>query len=157
MAQNAFMHPRNIYRTPPDFKALVDDFPDIRKHVTTDVSGKVKYDFKDPDALRVLTQTLLLKDFQLDVEIPADKLVPTLPNRLNYILWLEDIVRALKLPKDETVVGLDLGTGPCAVYALLGARRGWRMVATERDADSLAVARRNVQKNSLQQLVQGEN
>ncbi|XP_037071657.1 RNA N6-adenosine-methyltransferase mettl16-like [Pollicipes pollicipes] len=154
MAQNAFMHPRNIYRTPPDFKALVDGFPDIRKHVTTDVSGKVKYDFKDPDALRVLTQTLLLKDFQLDVEIPADKLVPTLPNRLNYILWLEDIVRALKLPKDETVVGLDLGTGPCAVYALLGARRGWRMVATERDADSLAVARRNVQKNSLQQLVQ---
>ena len=74
------------------------------------MAGKTRYDFQNPDALRVLTCTLLKEDFQLDVEIPAGKLVPTLPNRLNYVLWLEDVVRALQLPEEEKVVGLDVGT-----------------------------------------------
>ena len=43
------------------------------------------------------------------MEIPAGKLVPTLPNRLNYLLWLEDVVGALQLADDETVTGLDVG------------------------------------------------
>ncbi|XP_043194380.1 RNA N6-adenosine-methyltransferase mettl16-like [Amphibalanus amphitrite] len=149
MALNQFMHPRNIYRTPPDFKELVNDYPEVRPFMTTDIAGKTKYDFQNPDALRVLTETLLKKDFQLDVQIPAGKLVPTLPNRLNYLLWLEDVVGALQLPDDQTVTGLDVGTGACAVYALLGSRRGWHMIGTERDPDSLEAARRNVQKNGL--------
>ena len=74
-----------------------------------DIAGKTRYDFQNSDALRVLTQTLLKRDFQLEVEIPPAKLVPTLPNRLNYLLWLEDIVNALQLPEEETVTGLDVG------------------------------------------------
>lgn len=27
------MHPRNIYKTPPNFKQLAIDYPDFRQHV----------------------------------------------------------------------------------------------------------------------------
>ena len=74
----------------------------------------------------MLSQTLLKKDFQLDVEIPAGKLVPTLPNRMNYLLWLEDIVNALQLPEEETITGLDVGRSH--------SHRREYSVASERDA-----------------------
>lgn len=54
--------------------------------------GAPKINFKDHAALRALTKALLLEDFDLNVEIPEDVLVPTVPLRLNYILWLEDLL-----------------------------------------------------------------
>ena len=32
MSQNKYMHPRNIYRTPPNFKELAISYPDFRKY-----------------------------------------------------------------------------------------------------------------------------
>lgn len=72
-----------------------------------DITGKVSIDFKDPQALRILTKCLLKSDFNLDVVIPEDRLVPTLPLRLNYILWIEDLMNIIK--KTETIWGLDIG------------------------------------------------
>lgn len=147
------MHARNIYRTPPDFAQLLEQFPEIRPHMVTDLSGKVRFNFRDAAALRMLTTTLLRRDFNLNVHIPESHLVPTLPGRLNYVLWVEDLIASLKLSPSDTVVGLDIGTGPCAVYSLLCARRGWSMLATESCEASLAVARDNVTANNLQQQI----
>lgn len=72
-----------------------------------DITGKVSIDFKDPQALRILTKCLLKSDFNLDVVIPEDCLVPTLPLRLNYILWIEDLMNIIKTT--ETIWGLDIG------------------------------------------------
>lgn len=149
---NRFMHPRNIYKTPPDFIQLAKDFSEFSKITKTDVTGKVTIDFKDPQSLRVLTKCLLKKDFNLDVEIPSDRLVPTLPLRLNYILWIEDILAAVEIFTD--VKGLDIGTGACAIYPLLAAvKNQWLMYGTETDANSLKVAQENIQKNNLQDLI----
>lgn len=109
MALNKFMHPRNIYRKPPDFKQLAADWPEFRKHVTQELNGKVKLDFKNADALRCLTKILLKKDFGLDVDLPLDRLIPTIPQRLNYILWLEDILHESKLDSGQPVRGIDIG------------------------------------------------
>ena len=72
--------------------------------------------FKDPNTLRVLTRCLLLKDFNLKVDIPADKLVPTLPLRLNYILWIEDLLdvflsseNAAHAKNNDEIIGIDVG------------------------------------------------
>lgn len=73
-----------------------------------DVNGKVKIDFKSDNALRVLTKCLLKKDFQLDVILPPDKLIPTLPLRLNYIHFLEDIMEIMPT-SSEQIVGIDIG------------------------------------------------
>lgn len=67
----------------------------------------MKIDFKDEKTLQILTRCLLLKDFNLDVILPLDKLVPTLPLRLNYILWVEDILETAGLTSNIT--GIDIG------------------------------------------------
>lgn len=46
MALNAYLHPRNPYRTPPDFKVLAKEEPDFRKVARTELSGKVTINFK---------------------------------------------------------------------------------------------------------------
>ena len=38
--------------------------------------------------------------------MPLDRLIPTIPLRLNYIMWVEDI---LGKDVDSTVTGLDIG------------------------------------------------
>ena len=49
-------------------------------------------DFSDPSALRELTCAVLERDFWLKVEIPLDKLIPAVPQRLNYVHWMEDLL-----------------------------------------------------------------
>lgn len=51
-------------------------------------------DFANPDALRHLTRALLKEDFGvLDWWVPDGQLIPPVPNRLNYIHWIEDLLR----------------------------------------------------------------
>jgi len=154
MALNQWMHPRNPYKTPPDFKAMAIAFPEFRKFVKQDITGKVKLDFSDPAALACLASTLFKKDFGLVVEVPPTGLIPTLPSRLNYLLWVEDLLSTL--PKqinesaDQEVRGLDIGTGATAVYPLLATKHlGWSMVGTEASLESLATAKANVARNDL--------
>lgn len=45
--------------------------------VTTTPDGYSNIDWKDSDALRALTCALLKEDWQLDVDIPPDRLCPT--------------------------------------------------------------------------------
>ena len=56
---------------------------------------------------------LLKEDFNLDVELPIDRLVPTLPLRLNYILWIKDIVGS-----SSGIRGLDIGDHLLQFYQL---------------------------------------
>lgn len=149
---NQFMHPRNPYRTPPSFKKLAMQYPEFRAHCTYDLSGKVRLDFKNCDALRALTTCLLDQDFGLKVDIPDGRLVPTLPLRLNYLLWIEDLM-TLSARTDQkcTRIGVDIGTGSACVYPLLAAKQfGWSMLCTEADEVSYESAVNNVKKNSMQ-------
>ncbi|XP_071524224.1 RNA N(6)-adenosine-methyltransferase METTL16 isoform X1 [Panulirus ornatus] len=149
---NKFMHPRNPYRTPPSFKKLATKYPDFRAHCTYDLTGKVFLDFKSPKALRALTTCLLDQDFGLQVNIPDDRLVPTLPLRFNYLLWIEDLLtHAAHRDSKQTVIGADIGAGAACVYPLLGAKHfRWCMLATESDQLSYTSAQANVQNNNLQ-------
>lgn len=119
-----------------------------------DVSGKVTIDFKDIKALRALTCTLLKKDFGLDVEIPLTRMIPTVPLRLNYILWIEDLLSISG--KLDGIDGIDIGTGASCIYPLLAAKsKGWSMLATDVDNESLNFAKNNIERNSLTDLITG--
>lgn len=147
------MHPRNIYRKPPDFKELALVYPDFRKVAKQDLSGKVSIDFKDPEAVRALSKCLLHHDFNLRVDIPPDRLVPTVPLRLNYLLWIEDILKENSLQISE-VTGIDIGTGASCIYPLLAASHfKWHMLATEIDEESYKIALKNVEVNNLQDMI----
>lgn len=152
MSMNKYMHPKNIYKSPPNFKQLALDYPEFREFVTQDITGKVSLDFKNIKALRALSYILLKKDFGLDVEMPLDKLIPTVPLRLNYILWLEDLLTLTG--NTENIKGVDIGTGASCVYPLIAAKKNkWQMLASEVDENSYTYAKNNVEKNELQDLI----
>ncbi|KAI8578277.1 hypothetical protein K450DRAFT_301279 [Umbelopsis ramanniana AG] len=145
------MHERNIYRNNrPDFKALAEEFPSIKDFVHYSENGSAYIDFKNAEASRALTQCLFKKDFNLDVEIPENTLCPPIPNRLNYILWIEDLLSESHI-KLTAVRGIDIGVGASCVYPLLGCatNKSWQFIGTEVDAESVKSARRNVNRNDL--------
>ncbi|XP_055631255.1 U6 small nuclear RNA (adenine-(43)-N(6))-methyltransferase [Toxorhynchites rutilus septentrionalis] len=152
MSMNKFMHPRNIYREKPDFLALVKLYPELTKVTYVDMSGRLKLNYKDVTALQLLTCCLLRRDFGLEIELPPDKLIPTLPLRLNYILWLEDIEGTFGWKNRSAVRGLDIGCGASCIYPLLAtvqSKHRWKMVGLERSNDSVECARKNVTRNGL--------
>lgn len=64
-----------------------------------------RVNFKEPEAVRALTCTLLKEDFGLTIQIPLERLIPTVPLRLNYIHWVEDLIDGQKQPRR----GIDIG------------------------------------------------
>ena len=76
------------------------------------MTGSVTLDFKDSACQRALTQALLKSDFGLDVDFPVDRLIPALPQRLNYIHWLEDIFTG----NSRDLTGIDVGEFREAVF-----------------------------------------
>ncbi|XP_049581442.1 RNA N6-adenosine-methyltransferase mettl16 [Syngnathus scovelli] len=151
MSLNKSMHPRNRYKDkPPDFAYLASKYPEFQEHVHTNLSGRAIVNFKEPEAVRALTCTLLKEDFGLSIEIPLERLIPTVPLRLNYIHWVEDLVDGQKQPRR----GIDIGTGASCIYPLLGATmNGWFFLATEVDDICFDYATRNVEQNHLSDLV----
>lgn len=69
--------------------------------------------------------------------IPDRQLCPTVPNRSNYIHWIEDLLASDIIEKNkvdgDTVKGFDIGTGANCIYPLLGASLlGWSFVGSGR-------------------------
>ncbi|XP_014770836.1 RNA N6-adenosine-methyltransferase mettl16 isoform X2 [Octopus bimaculoides] len=150
MSLNKFMHPRNLYKKrKPNFKELALKYPEFRSYLEQNLSGKLVLDFKNPAALRLLSTILLKEDLGLEVDIPTNRLVPTIPLRLNYIHWIEDLI--VSHQSSLPVQGIDIGTGSCCIYPLLGHKlNGWKFLATELDEESAAKAIENVEKNNFQ-------
>ncbi|XP_076833452.1 RNA N(6)-adenosine-methyltransferase mettl16 [Brachyhypopomus gauderio] len=151
MALNKSMHPRNRYRDkPPDFTYLASKYPDFQKHVKTSLIGRASVNFKNPEAVRALTCTLLKEDFGLTIDIPLERLIPTVPLRLNYIHWVEDLTGGQGSPRS----GIDIGTGASCIYPLLGASmNGWYFLATEVDDICYNYAKKNVEQNNMADLI----
>ncbi|KAG5678536.1 hypothetical protein PVAND_008203 [Polypedilum vanderplanki] len=147
------MHPRNIYKNPPDFNKLRIEYPEFAAKVHIDVDGKIKLNFNDQESVRVLTQCCLMKDFDLKVELPIDKLIPTLPLRLNYILWIEDLLNHCSIK--ENVFGIDIGTGASCIYSLLLIKMHtqWKMFALEIDKENLKYANKNINYNQFDEKI----
>ncbi|KAF0753513.1 U6 small nuclear RNA (adenine-(43)-N(6))-methyltransferase [Aphis craccivora] len=152
MPNNQFMHPRNIYRTPPAFKELSIKYPEFNKYASTGLNGKIVFDFKNQEGLRLLTTILLKKDFGLDVDLPVGRLIPTIPLRLNYLLWIEDLFN-LNYDNTKKIKGIDIGSS--CIYPLLAAKQfQWSMVGTDINKEAIKNAIKNVEKNNLQNLIQ---
>ncbi|TQS31409.1 hypothetical protein Golomagni_08309, partial [Golovinomyces magnicellulatus] len=100
--------------------------------------------------------TLLKLDFNLDIELPDDRLCPPVPNRHNYILWLQELLDTSSYEKPgRSLIGLDIGTGASCIYPLLGcAQRPWSFIATDIDSESLSWAKENVLRNDLSHRIQ---
>ncbi|XP_038886851.1 U6 small nuclear RNA (adenine-(43)-N(6))-methyltransferase isoform X1 [Benincasa hispida] len=147
----ATIHPRNKYaENPPDFALLASLYPSFQPFVF--LHPRPRIDWTDFNATRELTRVLLLHDHALHWWIPDGQLCPTVPNRSNYIHWLEDLLSSDIVAKKNSdsgpVRGLDIGTGANCIYPLLGASLlGWSFVGTDVTDVALEWAERNVKSN----------
>ena len=131
------MHPRNPYKF-LDLESLAHSFVDVENNFVADPAKGIKrrFDWSRPGAVHSITRSLLLRDFGIAWEMPSDRLCPPIPNRLNYILWVQDLLAswlpfawssvendAADKPVDDTNIrGIDVGIGASAIYCLLGER-----------------------------------
>ena len=156
------MHPRNIYsKCQPNFAELARKYPSFSKHMILQDDGKSFLNWKDVQAHVELTKTLLQEDFKISWNIPPDFLCPPIPQRLNYIHWIEDLLagpvevetkpaHSLKIPPQAR--GVDIGVGASCIYPLLGVRSqpGWKFLGSDINKSSLESARENVKRNGLE-------
>ena len=105
MSFNEYMHSRNRYRmNPPDFKQLAEKHPALKPFLIEKTNGSVTLDFRDANAVRALTIATAKEDFNLDLELSLDRLIPRIPQKLNYIHWIEDL-----LEQKPDAIGIDIG------------------------------------------------
>ncbi|CAI9765449.1 unnamed protein product [Fraxinus pennsylvanica] len=146
------IHPRNKYsENPPDFGLLASLYPSFEPYVFYSHGGRPRIDWTDFNATRELTRVLLLHDHGLNWWIPDGQLCPTVPNRLNYIHWIEDLLASDLIPctlGNSVVKGFDIGTGANCIYPLLGASLlGWTFVGSDVTDVAIEWANRNVDGN----------
>jgi hypothetical protein len=181
-SENSLMHELNPYRhARPDFAQLAEKYPALLAILSgARAGGGATLDWSRPESSRVVSRVLLAEDFGLDVEFMQDRLCPPLPNRINYLCWLEEIFRsctvnttatttttttattttitdgttAALLPLVPRLPVLDIGVGASCIYPLLGHRLfGWAFLGSDIDAESVGEARRHVQRNSLTEFI----
>ncbi|KAJ8452999.1 hypothetical protein Cgig2_014762 [Carnegiea gigantea] len=147
------IHPRNRYAdNPPDFSLLASLYPSFSQFVFYSKDGRPRIDWTDFNATRELTRVLLHHDHGLNWWIPDGQLCPTVPNRSNYIHWIEDLLASDIIEKIEAnggkVRAFDIGTGANCIYPLLGASLlGWSFVGSDVTEVALEWAEKNVKSN----------
>ncbi|KAL6719793.1 hypothetical protein ACLMJK_001714 [Lecanora helva] len=147
------MASRDVYKEEIDFAVLALQSPAFNKILKS--NGQL--DFSNPEAVQQLTKSLLERDFNLKIELPRDRLCPPVPNRFNYILWIQDLVDTTNenfsdnYDLERNVTGLDIGTGASCIYPLLGCsqRPRWRFAVTDIDEQNMESAKRNIVRNNL--------
>ena len=137
-----------------DFKALSLKDKDLNE-IWQISNGHL--DFQNPETCQTLTKTILRVDFGLELSLPDDRLCPPIPNRWNYVSWIQGLLDSTsphysgKYEPDREVMGLDIGTGASAIYALLAlkSRPKWQMCVTDVDKESFESAACNFAINNL--------
>lgn len=98
-----------------------------------------RIDLGDPLALKLYNQTVLRVKYDLDIDVPAPYLIPTIGMRAAFLSWIID-------PCDIHV--MEIGTGASAIMALLAERvHGKRVTATEVNPGSLTQAELQLFRN----------
>ncbi|RFU28455.1 hypothetical protein B7463_g7887, partial [Scytalidium lignicola] len=111
---------------------------DVAYHKLLPLKSNGQVDFSNPASVQQLTKSLLKRDFGLKIDLPEDRLCPPVPNRLNYIYWIQDLLDTTNSFSEignleRSVLGLDIGTGASYI-----------------DEKSLKYAKQNVEVNQLQ-------
>ncbi len=58
--------------------------------------GSTAYDIGIAGAPVALLKALLFRDFQLEIRVPDNRLCPAVPPRLDYVLWIQDIISSTR-------------------------------------------------------------
>ncbi|WP_299339465.1 23S rRNA (adenine(1618)-N(6))-methyltransferase RlmF [uncultured Psychroserpens sp.] len=148
------MHKHNKHAEGYDFEVLAISSPGLVPFIYESNYGRFTIDFANPKAVKALNTALLKLYYGVDFwEFPDAHLCPPIPGRVEYIHLLNDLLASSGLTKDITI--LDIGTGATCIYPLLGhAEYGWRFIASEIDKQAYKTAKRIIDKNKLNSVIE---
>lgn len=152
---NKALHPRNKHQQPYDFAALCAAVPALTAFVRDNGYGQLSIDFANPEAVKTLNQALLKQMYCIEHwQLPDGFLCPAVPGRVDYLHYLADLLASLnknKVPTGSKVQLLDTGCGANLIYPLLAqAEYGWKVAASELDAEAVSAAQILINQNQLQ-------
>lgn len=132
-----FSHLKSKY---PKLSALIDSSPKY-------------YDFQDPQFVKLLTTCILKEYHDVDIVLSDKNLIPRVPNRYVYLMWVSKIVQFFEKQvrlNNRDVIIVDIGTGASCIYCILGASMfpSWKFVGTEINPESIEFALNNNINNS---------
>jgi 23S rRNA (adenine1618-N6)-methyltransferase len=142
------MHLENPYSDRYDLKRLAIHHPQLQEHIVLNPSDEETIDFSNSGAVYELNKAMLLADFKVDkYELPMGYLIPPVPGRLEYLLHIREFLSdQFNIDKNTKLRGLDIGSGANGIYCILGLQHfNWTMVGAECDANSVEIAKANMQ------------
>tara|TARA_B110001469_G_scaffold100341_1_gene97626 strand:+ start:302 stop:1186 length:885 start_codon:yes stop_codon:yes gene_type:complete len=142
------MHLENPYSDRYDLKRLAIHHPQLQEHIVLNPSDEETIDFSNSAAVYELNKAMLLADFKVEkYELPMGYLIPPVPGRLEYLLLIREFFsEQFNIDKNTKLRGLDIGTGANGIYCILGLQHfNWTMVGAECDANSVEIAKANMQ------------
>ncbi len=153
------LHPANPFAAPYPLEQLTVLQPGLQPFLRAappnNPAGPLTLDFSAPQAVLLLNTALLQWQYQLPhYSIPAGYLCPAVPGRLDYLLYLADLLKDShngKTVPARAVQLLDVGCGANLIYSLLAVLQlRWQVLACDIDAGALAHAAQLLQLNQLQ-------
>ena len=116
------MHAENPYQAPYDFTKYTEVYAPLKNYIVLNTSGQETIDFSDSNAVYALNKAILLTDYKLqDYILPKGYLIPPVPGRLDYLLYIKDFLsERFNLNIDKPLKGLDIGSGANSIYCILG-------------------------------------
>lgn len=144
------LHPRNKHRQGYAFTELTKAYPELAKFIINNKHNQQPtIDFANSNAVKLLNAALLKKHYQIQHwDFPKGYLCPPIPGRVDYILYLADLLTDSGIDSDTKISALDIGTGASCIYPILGAREyGWHFVASDIDPISIKAANTNIKAN----------
>jgi 23S rRNA (adenine1618-N6)-methyltransferase len=148
------LHARNRNRERYDLAALTACNAELATFVRPNKYGENSIDFANPAAVKVLNKALLNYYYGIEYwNFPDENLCPPIPGRADYIHLMADLLSEHNdgaIPLGVKIKGYDIGVGASCIYPLIGViEYGWKFIASDIDAKSIASAKQIVSFNPL--------
>ncbi|KAF2512703.1 23S rRNA (adenine(1618)-N(6))-methyltransferase RlmF [Flavobacterium zhairuonense] len=151
-SEKSNLHPRNLHRSRYDFELLISNCPELKAFVAINKHGIETVDFSNPSAVKTLNRALLQTYYSIqNWNIPLHYLCPPIPGRADYIHYIADLLAETNngiIPKGNSVLGLDIGTGANLIYPILGnSIYNWSFVGTDIDKKAIENCSKIIENN----------
>ncbi|MBV1924135.1 MAG: 23S rRNA (adenine(1618)-N(6))-methyltransferase RlmF [Flavobacteriaceae bacterium] len=139
------MHPKNIHNEAYNFSELIKSHSELKPFVFENDHGTQTIDFAKNESVFHLNKALLKHFYKIaDWNIPSGYLCPPIPSRLDYLLYINDLIE--EECKGKSIKGLDIGVGANCIYPIVGTQIfPWRMVGSDINDNAIQSAKANVE------------
>ena len=141
------MHPKNPYCNRYDIQRFIKRYPLLEEYIILNPSDEETIDFSSSKGVYALNKAMLLSDFRLeDYFLPKGYLIPPVPGRLDYLLYLRDFIsKKFNINQNRQLSGLDIGCGANGIYCILGSQYfNWKMEGIDSNEKAIEIVSNNI-------------